>query len=186
MKLIVGLGNYPREYHETRHNAGFMVIDYWLNQHHLTLKENKFNGWFIKTNINNQQVIIAKPYTYMNLSGQFVRDIMNFYKISINDLLVIADDVDTPIGSIRIKTTGSSAGQKGIQNIIDLLGTKDFKRIRVGIDKPSDKSQMISFVTGKFTRQERTLLDPMIEKSASVIDTWLETDDFNLVLNKFN
>lgn len=186
MKLIVGLGNYPREYHETRHNAGFMVIDYFLNQHNLSLKENKFNGWFIKTIIHNQHVIIAKPYTYMNLSGQFVRDIMNFYKIKVEDLLVIADDVDTPIGSIRIKTTGSSAGQKGIQNIIDLLGTKYFKRIRVGIDKPIERSQMVSFVTGKFTKQERLLLDPMIEKSASAINTWLETDNFNTVLNKFN
>ncbi|AIV03501.1 peptidyl-tRNA hydrolase [Candidatus Malacoplasma girerdii] len=186
MKLIVGLGNYPIEYHETRHNAGFMVIDEFCLNHRLTLNQNKFNGWFIKTKIYNQDVIVAKPYTYMNLSGQFVRDIMHFYQIDISDLIVISDDVDLLPGMMRIKPNGSSAGQKGIQNIIDLLGTNQFKRIRIGIGKPINKSQMVGHVTGEFTFEERQLIDPIIKKASCAIDAFLKSDNINQLMNQFN
>ena len=186
MKLIVGLGNYPKEYEKTRHNVGFMVIDEWLKRHNLSLTENKFKGWFIKfKNQYDEDWIAAKPYTYMNLSGQFVRDIVNFYNIDPQDILVIMDDVDLPVGTWRVKKTGSSGGQKGMKNIIDLLYREDIKRIRIGISRPTH-GDMVSWVTGKFSEDERKKVQPAILKSADFMDELMCGTDFEKAVSKFN
>lgn len=187
MKLIVGLGNYPHEYDNTRHNVGFMVIDAWLQKHESFLDKNEFNGWFRKfTNEKGESYIIAKPYTYVNLSGQFVQQIANFYKIDYHDILVICDDVDTEVGKCRVKQTGSGGGQKGLQNIIDLMSHADIKRVRIGIGRPIDKSQMISHVLGKFTSDELNLLEPVIKNVTNLIEDFVKGLDFQRIASKYN
>ena len=186
MKLVVGLGNYPKEYEKTRHNVGFMVIDEWLRRHNLSLLENKFKGWFIKfKNQDDEDWIVAKPYTYMNLSGQFVRAIVDFYRIDPQDILVIMDDVDLPVGTWRVKKTGSSGGQKGMQNIIDMLCRDDIKRIKIGIGRPTH-GDMVHWVTGKFSEDERKKVQPAILKSADFIDELMSGTDFEKAVSKFN
>ena len=173
MKLIVGLGNYPHEYDNTRHNVGFMVIDAWLQKHESFLDKNEFNGWFRKfTNEKGESYIIAKPYTYVNLSGQFVQQIANFYKIDYHDILVICDDADTEVGKCRVKPTGSGGGQKGLQNIIDLMSHADIKRVRIGI--------------GKFTSDELNLLKPVIKNVTNLIDDFVNGLDFQKIASKYN
>ncbi len=187
MKLIVGLGNWPKEYTDTRHNIGFMVIDEWLKKHNLELTENKFNGKFIKfKNEQGESFIVAKPYTYMNLSGQFVKDICQYYDIDPTDILIFLDDLDTPLGQWRIKTSGSSAGQKGMQNIIDSLYREDIKRVRIGIGRPTNQCSIIDWVIGKFTSFEKQKVEPLIKKSTDLIDEWIKGTDFQKIISKFN
>lgn len=186
MKLIVGLGNFPVEYDNSRHNAGFIVIDQWLANHSLSLDQSKFNGKFLKLKINGEDFIIAKPYTYMNLSGNFVSEICNFYNITPDNVLVICDDVDTPVGKIKIKTTGSSGGQKGLDDIIYKLHTQDIKSIKIGIGRPANKEGMINWVLGKFTKQEWDLLQLPIKKAVQVIDDYINGLDFQKIISKTN
>lgn len=188
MKLIVGLGNYPKEYENTRHNMGFWVIDEWLKRHNLTLNENKFNGWFVRfKSAIDEPFIIAKPYTLMNLSGNFVRDISNYYQIDPEDIVVIFDDLDLPQGSWKIKTGGSSAGQKGMQNIIDCLYREDIKRVRIGIGRPTNKNiSIIDWVLGKLTPNETKIISPIVKNCVDVIDEMIKGTDFQKVISKFN
>ena len=187
MKLIIGLGNFPSEYDNTKHNVGFMVIDAWLKKNNTFLDKNEFNGWFRKfNNKNGEPFIIAKPYTYMNLSGQFIQQITNFYKISYNDILVIVDDLDTNLGNVRIRLSGGSGGHNGIKNIIELLGTENIKRIRIGIDKPNDKNQIINYVLKKFSSDELVKLKPCIEIATNVIDDFANDINFDIIMNKYN
>ena len=186
MKLVVGLGNYPKEYENTRHNVGFMVIDAWLKRHEVVLDQNKFKGWYVKfKNQDDEHWIVAKPYTYMNLSGEFIRSLADFYKINPEDILVILDDVDLPVGTWRVKQTGSSGGQKGMQNIINLLCREDIKRIRIGIGRPTH-GDMVSWVTGKFTDTERKKVQPAILKSVDFMDELMSGTDFERAVSKFN
>ena len=187
MKLIIGLGNFPSEYDNTKHNVGFMVVDAWLQKNNTFLDKNEFNGWFKKfSNKNGESFIIAKPYTYMNLSGQFVQQITNFFKINHNDILIIADDLDTDLGNVRIRLSGSSGGHNGIKNIIELLGTENIKRIRIGISKPNDKNQVINYVLKKFTNDELTKLKPCIEIATNFIDDFVNGVKFDKIMNKYN
>ena len=135
MKLIVGLGNIGKEYENTRHNVGFMVVDKLSNKLNANFEQSKFKASIAMINYKGEKVIIMKPSTYMNLSGEAVLACVNFYKILVEDILIIHDDLDLPVGSVRIRMQGSAGGQKGMNNIINLLHTSDIKRIRVGIDK---------------------------------------------------
>ena len=140
MKLIVGLGNPGKEYENTRHNIGFNVIDLYLKKNNLNLDKEKFNGKYLKTNINNEEVIFLEPQTYMNLSGDSVLKIMNFYKINIEDILIIQDDLDLDLGKIKLKEKSSSGGHNGIKDIEQKLGSNSFKRLKIGI---SNSNQII-------------------------------------------
>ena len=187
MKLIVGLGNFPSEYNNTKHNVGFMVIDTWLQKHETFLNKNEFNGWFCKlSNKNGEQFIIAKPYTYMNLSGQFVQQIAKFYKIDPKDILIISDDLDTDIGNIRVRLKGGSGGHNGIKNIIELLHTEEIKRIRIGIGRPVDKSSVINYVLSKFTNDELVKINASIEIAINIINDFIDNIDFEKIMNKYN
>ena len=186
MKLIVGLGNYPREYTNTRHNAGFFVVDEWLKKHNLELNKNDFNGWYccFKNN-NDEQIIVAKPYTYMNLSGQFVQPLSHFYKIPIDNILVICDDVDTAVGKIRVKKSGSSGGQNGLKNIIQLMGSENIKRVRIGIGRPTH-GDMISHVIGKFTPNELVSMFSVSDQVCNLIDDFINDVPFEKIMSKYN
>lgn len=187
MKLIVGLGNFPSEYNNTKHNVGFMVVDTWLQKNETYLDKNEFNGWFRKlSNKNGEQFIIAKPYTYMNLSGQFVQQIGKFYKIDPKDILIISDDLDTNVGNIRVRLKGGSGGHNGIKNIIELLHTEEIKRIRIGIGRPVNKSSVINYVLSKFTNDELVKINASIEIAINIIDDFINNVIFEKIMNKYN
>ena len=153
MKLIVGLGNPGREYEGTRHNCGFMVIDKLAEKLNVSVDQNKFKGLYVKFKYHGEDVILLKPQTYMNLSGESVSTLMQFFKIEIEDLLVIYDDLDMPVGKLRLRKTGSAGGHNGIKNIIAHLNSQDFKRIRVGIDRHK-YMKVVDYVLSRFTKEE--------------------------------
>lgn len=187
MKLIVGLGNFPSEYNNTKHNVGFMVIDAWLQKNETFLDKNEFNGWFRKlTNKNGEQFIIAKPYTYMNLSGQFVQQIVKFYKIDPKDILIIFDDLDINVGDIRVRLKGNSGGHNGIKNIIELLHTEEIKRIRIGIGRPVNKSGVINYVLSKFTNDELVKINESIGTAVNIINDFIDNVSFEKIMHKYN
>ncbi|EDU06498.1 aminoacyl-tRNA hydrolase [Ureaplasma urealyticum] len=182
--LIVGLGNPGSNYAKTRHNAGFMVVNEICNKLNLFLDNSKFNGMFAKTIYNNCVVFFCQPTTYMNLSGEFVSKMLKFYDIPIKNLIVIYDDVDTKLGVIKLRKKGSSGGQNGIKNIINLLKTEEIKRIRVGIGK-DPHAKLDQYVLSNFKIDELVIIKPAIIKGALAA---LEAigEDFDKVMNKFN
>lgn len=186
MKLIVGLGNPGREYQQTRHNIGFIVIDRILKDLSLELKvDNKLQAAYVKTKINGEDVILAKPLTYMNLSGQAVIALMNFYKVEKDNLIIISDDTALELGKIRLRGSGSHGGQNGLRHIITQLGTQEFKRLRVGI---GDNSLMnkADYVLGKFTPKEIDVLMPVFDKCRDLIFDWINKMSFENLMNKYN
>lgn len=153
MKLIVGLGNPGKEYDKTRHNAGFSVMDEICKELGCELTQKKFKALYATVKVNGESVLLMKPQTYMNLSGEAVQAAMKFYQISNKDLLVIYDDMDLPVGKIRIREKGSAGGQNGMKNIIKMIGTQEFTRIRVGIGKDA-RIPVVDYVLGKIRKEE--------------------------------
>ncbi len=187
MYLIVGLGNPGSEYENTRHNIGFHLIDQYLSKNNLTLTNEKFKGVYGKFSINNQEVIIAKPLTYMNLSGEFIRDIIKFYKIDLDNVLVIYDDMDLPLGKLRLKDNGSAGGHNGIKSIISCLGTENFKRLKFGIDRPANKQySIVDYVLGKFNNNEREIINTKVGLVNEAINCFINGETFKNLMNKFN
>lgn len=168
MKLIVGLGNPGKEYSNTRHNVGFMVIDNYLGNISLS---KKFNAEYYKTD----NAIFIKPLTYMNLSGDAVVQFKNYFKISTEDILVIRDDLDLNIGSAKIKFSSSSGGDNGIKSIIERLGTKDFAQFKIGISN-NKNIETKDYVLGKFNSDELKELNKIIDNSKQVIDYFIDND----------
>lgn len=184
MKLIVGLGNYGGEYKNTRHNAGFMALDFYAKKNNLSIDKRKFKGLYTETKINDEKVLLLEPQTYMNLSGECVRDFMGYFHIDVKDLLVIYDDMDLDVGVIRLREKGSAGGHNGIKNIIENIKTSDFKRVRIGISK--DKNiDTINYVLGKFKDEEKEIIDKEIEKISNIIDDFTKYD-FNKVMSLYN
>lgn len=183
--LIVGLGNPGLDYEKTKHNVGFMCVDKILEDKQIFLNNNKFNGQYtIFNNSKGDQIFLSKPLTYMNNSGQFVYEITKFYKIDVNNILVIYDDIDTEIGKIRVKAKGSSGGQNGIKSIINSLHTENIKRVRIGIGKPTD--DLSHYVLTKFNGQDLDKVSSAINKAKLACLDFLECTDFNIIMNKFN
>ena len=150
MKLIVGLGNPGKEYEKTRHNIGFMFLDYYYNHLGLTDKwSNKFNGLYIETKINNEKVILLKPQSYMNLSGGVVRKYLDYFNVDIDDLLVISDDLDLNFLNFKLKDKGSCGGHNGLRDIENNIGTTEYKRLKIGISNDKDRDTK-DYVTSKF------------------------------------
>lgn len=185
MKLIVGLGNPGKQYDQTRHNIGFMVIDAIADRLHISLDQAKFKGIYGVGHINGEKVFLLKPLTYMNLSGESIGALMNFYQIDTEDLLVIYDDLDFPVGKIRLRQRGSAGGHNGIKSTIAHIGTQQFNRIRVGINRPSNGMTITDYVLGRFTKDEQELIKPAVERSADACEEWLEKP-FLQVMNTYN
>lgn len=178
MKLIVGLGNPGKEYENTRHNIGFMCVDYFMMQNNLSFDKKGLSSEYYK----GQDFIIAKPQTFMNLSGIAVSKLVSFYKINVEDIIVIHDDLDLPVGTLKIREKGSSGGHNGLKSIIQELGSENFKRVRIGIDKGENT---INHVLGKFKDDERVLIDEMIKETNSIIQDSLSMS-FNKVMSLHN
>lgn len=185
MKLIVGLGNPGKDYKDTRHNTGFMFVDKMVEKLHEEFKLDKAKKCeLLITNIAGEKVIIIKPQTYMNLSGEAVVLVKNFYKINDEDILVIYDDLDLETGKIRIRANGSSGGHKGIQSIMTLLGTQNIKRVRIGIDKVAS-NKTVDYVIGNFTKEERIIMDIAFEHSLDIITDFVKLS-FEQVMSRYN
>ena len=184
MKLIVGLGNPGKEYAGTRHNCGFMVIDRLASKLNVDVDQNKFKGLYAKVKYHGEDIILLKPQTYMNLSGESVNAMMNFFKIDKDDLLVIYDDLDMPVGKLRLRKTGSAGGHNGIKNIIAHLNSQDFKRIRVGIDRHKYMN-VADYVLSRFSKVESEAIEQGIENAANAVLDYLD-NDFNHAMNYYN
>ena len=184
MKLVVGLGNKGREYENTRHNMGFMLVDRYLQYRNITDKfKEKFNAMYIETTINNEKVIFIKPMTYMNNSGIAVRAFVDFYKLNSEDILVISDDLDLDLGKFRLRRNGSSGGHNGLKSIISHLGTDNFKRLRIGIS--NDEDDVINYVLSKFSKKELNEIDTMFDTLVDVLDDYFLMD-FTSLMSKYN
>jgi len=183
MKLIVGLGNPGKEYEGTRHNCGFRAIDAYAEMAQVEFNHEDFKGVYAKFKLDGEDIILFKPQTFMNLSGEAVFAITSYFKIKNDDIVVVYDDMAIEPGELRLRLSGSSGGQKGIQNIIDLLKTENIKRIRVGIGEP--KFNAIDYVLGKPSKEEKPLIDKAIENAAFAIREFL-LKDFNAAMCKYN
>ncbi len=185
MKLIVGLGNPGKKYENTRHNTGFAVIDRTLAKLNVELDKNKFNADYTMINRNGEKIYILKPLTYMNLSGEAVVPFMKYFGIEPEDLVVVHDDLDLPVGKIRLRQSGSCGGQNGMRNIIDLLGDSNIKRIRVGIGK-DPLIPVVDYVLGKTKKEDLEVYNQALDKASDALIYWLDHDDFSKVMSNFN
>lgn len=181
MKLVVGLGNPGKEYENTRHNIGFMVIDNYLKNEKF---KTKFNGMYLKKVINNEEVIFLKPLSYMNLSGEVVKKYVNYFKINLSDLLIISDDLDMPCFKIKLKYKGSSGGHNGLKNIIQNINTEEFKRLKIGISNNLNVDTK-SYVLSKFNQEELEKLHKKFEITNNIINDFINLD-FEKVMSKYN
>ena len=182
MKLIVGLGNPEKRYEKTRHNCGFRAIDYYAKKNNLTFKS-KFKGLYCEQVVNNEKIILLKPQTYMNLSGESVREIVKFYNIDINDILVIYDDVDFEVGKFKLRRGGSSGGHNGINNIIDLLKTQNISRLRMGISK--NNIPLMDYVLGKFSSEENEKIESILPVISNIINDF-SVHNIDELMEKYN
>lgn len=182
MKLIVGLGNPGKEYEQTRHNMGFMIIDAFASKHHLVINKNKFDGLYTEFMDQNEKVILLKPQKYINLSGEVIKKYMDFFKISANDLLIINDDLDMPFGKVKIKYKGSSGGHNGLKNIELHLKTQEYKRIKVGISN-NKQVDTKDYVLGKIT--DKKALEETIQLGVHILEDYFNIS-FDNLMNKYN
>ncbi len=186
MKLIIGLGNPGKDYEQTRHNMGFMAIDTFAESENVSFKlEPKFKAEFGTVTINGNKAILIKPMTYMNLSGEAVARVMSFYKISVDDILVISDDLDSTLGRVRLRASGSSGGHNGHKNIALNIGTDNYKRIKIGIDR-SKVIPVIDWVLKKLTNEELEAVKPAFEKASDAIYDFISGVDFYKIASKYS
>jgi PTH1 family peptidyl-tRNA hydrolase len=192
MKLIIGLGNPGQDYSRSRHNIGFMCLKHFAHEHAISFDKKQADARTGRGIVEGIEVVLAKPQTYMNLSGQSVNRLMHKFKLKPSDIIVIHDDMDLPLGKVRIRAGGSSGGHKGIDSIIRDIGTRDFIRIKVGIGRPEKDSDdncndddIVDFVLNSFSPDEKKLIEPSIEKVSDAILCLLK-EDVETAMNKFN
>lgn len=184
MKLVVGLGNPGDKYAKTRHNVGFEVINNLQKELNITMEREKFQGLLSEKTIDGEKVLFLKPLTFMNLSGNSIVAVVNFYKIDPKkDMIVIYDDMDLPVGKLRVKEKGSSGGHNGIKSIISHLGD-EFLRIKCGIGKPKDNT--IDFVLGQFSKSEQEEVTMMIENASKCVIDIIQDIEMGKIMQKYN
>ena len=185
MYLIVGLGNPEAEYENTRHNMGFNVINKISKDCDIKISQSKFKGLYTKSNIKGQDVILLKPQTYMNSSGESIIEFKNYYKIPNDKIIIIYDDIDTNPGTIRIRKSGGPGTHNGMKSVVNCLNTEDFIRIRVGIGAPKYKDDMINYVIGHIPEEEKPILNEGVKKATNAVYEILE-NGIDSAMNKFN
>ena len=183
MFLIVGLGNPGREYENTRHNIGFAAIDIIAEKYNIDVNRTKFKGEYGEGFINGNKVILLKPYTFMNLSGESVREAIDFYKLTEEEDLIIYDDISLEVGRLRIREKGSAGGHNGIKSIINHIGTDVFTRIKIGVGAP--KGDLVNHVLGKFSKEEVNILKQTLDVVAKATEDIIANGAKD-AMNKFN
>lgn len=183
--LIVGLGNPGREYRENRHNVGFMLLDRLAVKLDARFTRLQSNALVATANYRERKIILAKPQTFMNLSGQSVQGLVRFYKLPVTNLLVAHDDLDLPPGTIRIRPDGGSAGQKGMESILERLGTDEFPRLRLGIGRPPGRMEAPDYVLQDFSAGEMTVISETLDRAVEAALTFI-TDGLERAMNIYN
>src|SRR3989440_3913583 len=192
MKLVIGLGNPGREYVGTRHNIGFEVVDRvaeklgWVEEGDFDrVAKTKFQGLFAIGTVAEENLVLLKPMTFMNLSGNAVQSALAFYQIAPNDVMIVLDDLALPCGKLRLREGGSSGGHNGLKDIERAIGTMDYPRLRLGIDPPPPPMAGKDYVLGKFSPEQRKLIDPAIDRAVGAIMTWIDKG-IATAMNQFN
>lgn len=184
MKLIVGLGNPGREYENTRHNIGFMAIDKIAHKNNVIINREKFGGLYAELMINGEKILLVKPQRFINLSGEVIKKYINFYKIDIENILVISDDLDLEVGKFKLKLKGGSGGHNGLKNIEYHLKTKEYKRLKIGISN-NKKIDTKDYVLGKLSKEEQTELMRILDLIPNIFDDYLKLT-FDNLMNQYN
>lgn len=183
--LIVGLGNPGLEYKHTRHNFGFMTIEHLAGRLNVTLKRMKFKAMIAETRLDGKLVVLAKPLTFMNDSGNSVGPLTRYFKVLLGNLLVMHDDLDLPLGSVRLRPQGGSSGQRGMASIINRLGTQEFPRMRLGIGRPPGQMDPVDYVLQPFQAQEVELKKMVLDQAADAAETFIRAG-IEAAMNKYN
>ena len=185
IRFVIGLGNPGLEYRNTRHNIGFMVLKELRSRWDFGKAKRKFIAKCWQGMINDNEVLLAEPQTYMNRSGESVREIVNFYKPECSNIIIVMDDLALPIGQIRIRPSGSAGGHKGLRNILEVIGTDELTRMRVGIGQPPEGIDPIDYVLGKFNKEEKIIVSKSIKLAADAIEDWVKNGT-TYVMNHYN
>lgn len=183
--MIVGLGNPGREYENTRHNIGWMALDELARRYSVTYDESQHKAILAKTTIQGERVLLVKPQTYMNLSGQAVQPLASFYKVNPDRILVVNDDLDIDFGALRLRKKGSAGGQKGLADILNRMGTQEIARVRIGIGRPPGKMPAKAWVLRKFEGDDAIDAARIAERAADAIETWL-VSGIEIAMNHHN
>lgn len=185
MKIIVGLGNPGKQYAATRHNIGFHVIDELSKRLDIPLTQSKFNGMYGIGHVGTEKVMLLKPLTYMNLSGECIVPLMDYYEVNDDEIVVIYDDLDLQVGKLRLRQKGSAGGHNGIKSIIQHLGSQEFNRIRIGVDRPKNGMKVPDYVLSNFSEDEKIEMIHAVKNSANACEDWI-TKKFLDVMNTYN
>lgn len=185
MYIIAGLGNPTREYSKTRHNVGFEVIDVLADRLGTTVEDKKFKGLYGRGMIGGEKVLLLKPQTYMNLSGESIREAADFYKVEPDHIIVIYDDISLGVGQLRIRTKGSAGGHNGIKSIIAHLGTQEFPRIKVGVGDKPKKMDLADYVLSRFSKEDQALMEDAYKEAARAAEVMIG-QGADAAMNQFN
>lgn len=185
LAIIVGLGNPGPRYENTRHNIGWRALDRLAARHHLGFSKTEHKALTASGTINGVRVVLVKPQTYMNVSGDAVAPLVRFYKVTPDRLIVLCDDLDIPLGTLRVRKTGSSGGQNGLKHIIERLATQDIPRVRIGIGRPPGRMDPAAYVLTGFVGDEDILATEMADRASNAVETWLR-DGIDLAMTRHN
>lgn len=185
MYIIIGLGNPEEDYSNTRHNMGFNVINKIAKQYEIEVSKNKFKGLYGSGIIEGEKVILLKPQTFMNLSGESIKEILQFYKIEVEQIIVIYDDIDIKPGTIKLRKTGGPGTHNGMKSVVHELNTQNFKRVRVGIGMPENKEDLIEYVIGAIPEEEKEKLEKGTELAKEAVIEIIK-NGMDIAMNKFN
>ena len=185
MKLVVGLGNPGKKYNGTRHNVGYELIGQFGANYDTGRPKSKFNAELVETTIKNEKTVLACPLTFMNLSGQTVVEAVNFYKLQLDDVLIVCDDFNLDVGRLRFRPGGSSGGQNGLEDIIRRLGSREFARLRIGVGKPPPGWNVSNYVLGRFDTTDRETITQSIDRAVNAVEHCVEFG-IQSAMNQFN
>ncbi len=185
MYVIVGLGNPGKQYNKTRHNVGFDVIDMLAKEYGISVTKIKHKALIGEGRIGTEKVLLVKPQTYMNLCGETLIDIYNYYKVDLENIVVIYDDIDLDVGKLRIRKKGSAGTHNGMRSIVKCLGSTEFPRVRVGVSKPMPGQNLADFVLSRFRKEEADDLAMGLEKACNAVDCIIR-ENLDLAMNKYN
>ncbi|AVD36792.1 aminoacyl-tRNA hydrolase [Clostridioides difficile] len=185
MYVVVGLGNPGKKYEKTRHNVGFDVIDILAKEYNISVTKIKHKALIGEGRVGTEKVLLVKPQTYMNLSGETLIDIYKYYKVDLSNIVVVYDDIDLEVGKIRIRKKGSGGTHNGMKSITKCLGSNDFPRVRVGVSKPEVGQDLADFVLSRFRKEESDNINEALEKAAYAIDSIIR-ENIDMSMNKYN
>jgi PTH1 family peptidyl-tRNA hydrolase len=183
--LIVGLGNPGKKYEDTRHNVGWRALDELARKHGLTFDSNEHKSVVAKGTIAGERIVLAKPQTYMNRSGEAAQPLVSFYKVELPNILVVCDDIDIDLGRLKMRKSGSSGGQNGLKDIFQKLGTQDINRLRIGLSRPPGRMDPAAYVLQKFQGDDAILAAETIDRAVKAMESWL-TDGPDIAMNRYN